>query len=264
MGGRKVIKPILLTLSQDIEQIRLYPIADPHLGDINCNYPKLKATLETIQNDPNGYVILAGDLLNNATKASVSDIYSEKLSPMEQINRGVDTFRPIKEKVVCVATGNHEERTYRQDGIDITRLVSRELGFEDKYREDFSLLFLRFGSNNKHEKGRMMSYSVYVNHGNGGGRKIGGKANRLNDLAMVCDADVFIVGHTHTPMIFKDSFIRTTPGANSAEIVERTYINTTAWLDYGGYGARQAYTPSAVSCPVITLDGRKKQVSVSI
>lgn len=259
-----MIKPITTTLSQDIPYIRIYAIADAHLGEAGCDYKRFKALLDTVQADDLGYVVLAGDLINNATKSSASDIYSERLSPMEQINRVTDILRSIKDKVICCTTGNHEERSYRQDGVDITRLVARELGFEDKYREDFCLAYLRFGNNSKHEKCRMMSYSLYVNHGNGGGRKIGGKANRLNDLAMVCDADVFIVGHTHTPMIFKDSFIRTTPGANSAEIVERTYINTTAWLDYGGYGARQAYTPSAVSCPVITLDGRKKQVSVSI
>lgn len=259
-----MIKPITINLAQDVDEAHIYALADLHLGDTGCNWQRIKAALDRIDADPHALVVLSGDLINNATKSSVSDIYAERLSPMEQITRCTDILRPIKDRVICCVPGNHEERTYRQDGVDITRLVARELGFEDRFRSDFAVIYVRLGRNTTHGNGRQHSYSIYVNHGNGGGRKIGGKANRLNDLAMVCDADIFIVGHTHTPMMFKDSFIRLAPNTDGAVLVERTYINTTAWLEYGGYGARQAYTPAAISCPVITLGGTRKHVSVEI
>ena len=255
-------KPIVITLPEEQTEARIYVLADLHLGDQGCDWDEINRTLDAIADDENAKIILAGDVMNNATKTSVSDVYSESISPMEQLNRAADLLRPVAPKVIACTSGNHEERTYRQDGIDLSRLLSRELKFEDKYRPDFAVIYLRLGHAVKN--GRQHLYSMYVNHGNGGGRKIGGKANRLNDLAMICDADIFVVGHTHTPITFKDRFLRMNPSTNTFCPVERTYVNTTGWLEYRGYGARQGYVPSAVSCPVIKLSGVRKQVRVEL
>lgn len=265
MNGGDWLKPIVCIMPQEIDVLRIYPVADLHIGDANCNYKAVQSLIDAIREDDNARVILGGDILNNATKTSVSDSYSETMSPMEELQTACSMLMPIKDKILCAVTGNHEERSYKQDGVDLMQIIAQQLDFADKYRPDFAYLFLSFGrkARRKSEE-RRQSYTVYVNHGNGGGRKMGGKVNRISDLGSLCDADVFIVGHTHMPVAFKDRYMRSQPCSNSIEFVERTFVNTTAYLEYAGYGARQAYQPSAISCPVITLDGHRRKIDVVI
>lgn len=259
------MKPIKIDLSSELDSIELHPIADLHIGESNCNMGKIKNRIQRIAETPNAYVLLAGDLINNAVKTSISDTYSETMSPMDQLQTVCTLLNPIADRVLCACPGNHCERTYRQDGIDIMRLISRELGFENRYRPDFAYLFISFGLKSRRAaEGRKQSYTVYVNHGSGGGRKIGGKANRLNDLSMICDADIFCIGHTHTPIVFKDSFIRSVGCSSGIELVERVYVNTSAALDYGGYSARQSYQPVSTSAPVIVLSGTERKIDVRL
>ena len=60
------------------------------------------------------------------------------------------------------------------------------------------------------------------------------------------------------------TFLRSETNSNAVYQVERTYINTTAFLNYGSYGARQGFVPSAIAQPVAVLDGRRKSISVQI
>lgn len=259
------MKPIVHKLSSDIDVLEIHALSDWHIGDLSCDYKRIQAEVDHIANTPNAYAILAGDLCNNAVKTSVSDTYSEALRPMEQMRRIVDILTPIKEKILCATGGNHEERTYKQDGIDLTRIICKELGIENNYRPDFCFMFLSFGrKSSRASEGRKQTYTVYVNHGSRGGRKIGGKANALADEAIVCDADVYFQSHTHTPIVFKDAFLRATGCSGGLETVERVFVNTAASLGYGGYGARQCYGVPSNSNPVVYLSGRERRMDVKL
>ena len=78
-------------------------------------------------------------------------------------------------------------------------IVAKQLGIYEKYSKESSFLFVRFGerSNNHKEsngsgKVRKLCYTIYCNHGSGGGRKEGAKAIRLADMASIVDADIYI------------------------------------------------------------------------
>lgn len=92
-----------------------------------------------------------------------------------------------------------------------------QLGIPEKYSPTTALLFIRFGKVTNHHgrKNSRQLYTVYVTHGSGGGRKEGGKVNRLADLASIVDADIFIHAHLHLPLVFKESFFRVS-GSNSS------------------------------------------------
>lgn len=110
--------------------------------------------------------------------------------------------------------------------------------------------------------GRKMMYSIYLTHGSGGGRKEGGKINRLADLATIVDADVYITAHTHLPATFKTGFFRTSASNSSVQYVSKLFVNTAAALDYGGYGDKQGYKPSSKDYPTIILSGTEKKATV--
>lgn len=261
----KRLHVIRVELPKQQNEIEVHVIADVHLSDPNCDIRGVQKHVADIAEKDNAYVILAGDLIDNATRSSIGDIYSAQLSPMEQIQLANKTFAPLKGRILCAVPGNHEERTYRADGIDITWLIANELGAGDRYAPDAALVFVSLGENSRRKsEGRQTTYSIYVNHGNGGGRKIGGKINRLADYAQIVDADVYVCGHTHSPAVFKDCFFRTNASTRSAEPVERLFVNTAAALDYGGYGVRMGYQPASKASPVIYLDGWRKNAGAAM
>ena len=240
-------------------------MADLHLGDAHCDYKGILERIDHIKNTENAYVILDGDLMDTAIASSVGDTYGAGLQPMEQLKYCVKLFEPIKDKILAVLPGNHENRVYRSDGLDITQLMCSQLGLQDRYSPTTALLFIRFGKNTTHGgHGRRQLYTIYVTHGSGGGRKEGGKINRLADLAGIVDADIYVMGHTHMPAILKEGFYRVSGQNSSVGLVDKLFVNTAASLDYGGYGDAQGFKPASKCAPVIYLDGHKREMSAML
>lgn len=262
---------IKLNLPRELTSLDIYPFGDWHEGDKSCDIDLVKKQIARVADAKNAYCILNGDLINNATKASVSDSYAERIPPMEQLELILSLLSPIKDKILSVEDGNHERRTYRQDGIDLSRLIARELGIEERYSQGGNLIFLRFGQMNNGRKesngsGRVRQpcYTIYATHGSGGGRKEGSKAVRLADMASIVDADIYIHGHTHLPLVMKQSFFRTDIQNSSVKPVTKLFVNTAASLDYGGYSESGEYKPNSKDTPVIHLDGTHKFMTATL
>lgn len=258
------MKSIKINLSQDIKAVELHSLSDWHIGDNSCDMALIKAEVEHIKATPNAYCILNGDLCNTALKTSVSDIYSEKLSPMEQLNMCVELLEPIKEKILLITSGNHENRTYKSDGIEIMRLIARQLDCEDRYCGEGGVLFLRFGKTSGRTHERRAKYSIYATHGGGGGRREGGKINRLADLAQIIDVDIYIHAHTHLPLIFKEGYYRVNESNSSIRLVEKLFVNSSATLNYGGYGQIGCFKPISKANPIIYLNGTTHEMTARL
>ncbi len=238
------------------EVIEIHTLSDLHIGDSLCDFKSVLERIEYIRKTPNAYCILDGDLMDTAIASSIGDTYGANLQPMEQLKQCAKIFDPIKEKILAVLPGNHENRVYKSDGIDMTEIMCSQLGIASRYSPTTALLFIRFGRNAEHANRRQL-YTVYVTHGSGGGRREGGKVNRLADLASIVDADIYILAHTHLPLVFKEAFFRTNAGNSSVALVDKLFVNTAASLNYGGYGDRMGYKPASKQSPVIYLAGLK-------
>ena len=258
------MKAVRIDLSKDLDRVEIHTFADLHLGDKSCDVQLIKQRIEEVKNNPNAYCILNGDIINNATKTSISDCYAEELKPMEQIQLFVGLFEPIKDKILAVTNGNHENRTYVREGVDITALCSRQLGIDERYSKEGILIFLRFGEQSKEWHEAPVCYMIYATHGSGGGRKEGGKAIRLADMASIIDADIYIHSHTHLPMIMKEAFYRTDARHSTFALVDKLFINTSSYLNYGGYGQSLEFKPSSKDTPIIYLDGKHKRFTAKL
>lgn len=260
------MKIIKIDLPRELSSIELHIFADEHLGDACCDVKRLMQRIEYVKNTPNAYCILNGDIIDNATRTSIGDIYHQDLTPMNQLERAVELFSPIANKTLCITHGNHENRTYKSEGINLSSLLARQLGLYERYTPTSAVLFIRLGEESRGQKEsngsgrvRKICYTAYVLHGSGGGRKEGGKINRLADMASIIDCDFYIHAHTHLPIIMKQAFFRIDPRNNAVALVDKLFVNTAANLNYGGYGEAQEYKPSSKETPVIYLSGRKKQ-----
>ena len=254
------MKAISYTIGPEFEEIELHILADLHLGDKHCRMEDIQKQIDRIKETKNAFLILNGDIVNWASKTSISDCYAEELTPMEQIKRFSDLFEPVKDKIVAVTQGNHEGRIYRTEGVDLTWIVAKQLGIEDRYSKESAVGFLRVGAYAQpHRHKEPVPYTIFCNHGSGGGRKEGAKAIRLADMASIVDSDIYIHSHTHMPMAFRQSFFRVCLHNQSVQKVDRLFVNTAAALDYGGYGEAQEYKPASTKTPVLRLSGRRKE-----
>lgn len=257
---------IKIDLPRELESVELHTFADEHIGDEHSDIKRVIERIEYVKNTPNAYCILNGDIMDNATKTSIGDTYTQELNPMEQLERAVELFEPIKSKILCITHGNHENRTYKKEGINLSRLIAVQLGIADRYTPTSAVLFIRLGenSNGKREsngsgKKRQICYTLYVLHGSGGGRKEGAKAIRLADMASIIDTDIYIHSHTHLPMVMKQGYHRIDDRNNAVAYVTKLFVNTAANLDYGGYGEAQEFKPTSKDTPIIYLNGTKKE-----
>lgn len=258
------MKPIKIDLSENFKEIHIMPVADYHWADPNSDHDKIRADLDYIRDHDDVFCVLNGDLMDCAIASSIGDTYGASVNPMEELRVCVELFKPIAHKILCVVPGNHENRHYRTNGLDLTELMCRQLGIEDRYSPTTALLFIRFGALDSHQHGRKACYTMYVSHGNGGGRKEGGKIQRLVDLSTIVDADIYLCGHTHLPALLKDSFARPNMGNSSVNLGTRLFVNTSAKLNYGGYGEVGGFKPACTDTPIIHLSGTHKEMRATI
>lgn len=265
------MKVIKIDLPRELSSMELHIFADEHLGDEHCDVKRLLQRIEYVKNTPSAYCILNGDIVDNATRTSIGDVYAQEFNPMEQLKRAVELFEPIKDKILLVTHGNHENRTYKKEGINLSYLVAAQLGLTDRYTPTSAVMFLRFGQHvhgRKEDNGsgeyRKIRYTIYALHGSGGGRKEGAKAIRLADLASIIDTDIYIHSHTHLPMVMKQAFHRIDISNSDVSIVDKLFVNTAANLNYGGYGEAGAFKPSSKDTPVIYLSGTKKSFTARL
>ena len=235
------MKVIKIDLPRELESLELHTFADEHIGDEHSDIKRVMERIEYVKNTPNAYCIMNGDIMDNATKTSIGDTYTQVFNPMEQLARAVELFEPIKDKILCITHGNHENRTYKKEGINLSYLIAKQLGLEDKYTPTSAALFIRFGNGHSSTRNRKVCYTLYVLHGNGGGRKEGAKAIRLADMASIIDTDIYIHSHTHLPMVMKQAFHRIDTANSAVALVDKLFVNTAANLKYGGYGEAQEF-----------------------
>ena len=259
------MKSIKCDLPSDISVLELHTFADEHIRDEHSDIDRIKKRIQYVAEHKNAYCVLNGDILDYASRSSIGDIETREFNIMEQLEKAVEIFVPIKDKILCIQSGNHEARGYRKEGFDISKVIAMQLGISEKYSPTSTLLFVRFGSAAKrHGRDCKMRYTVYCNHGSGGGRKEGAKAIRLADMAGIVDADIYIHSHSHLPMVMKQGFFRADVCNSTVANVTKLFVNTAANLSYGGYGAAQEYKPSSTDTPVIYLDGSRRNMSAKL
>lgn len=258
-------------LGRERRDIKIVLFSDLHIGSNKCRLDLIKEQIETVRKDKNCYAIILGDLINNATKGSVSDIYSEGLPPMEQMKLAVSLFEPIKDKIIAVTSGNHERRTYRDDGIDLMQFFSLQLGLDDIYDYCACCVGVKFGRITCSEGGshnikgaNPATYFIYLSHGDGSsGRLIGSKANNLERRGEIVNADVIVAGHTHQPMVFSTARYEIIRTHCAIKRKETLFVNAGSFLEYESYAEERGMRPSSMRMPIIYLGGTDKYVATA-
>lgn len=233
--------------------INIYPLGDVHIGSKECDLQLLKEWVEMVKNDPFGYVVIVGDMMNMGLRTSKSNVYEEALNPMQQKELCYELLQPIADKILAGCPGNHEHRAVKEVGINPLYDVFCRLRIEDRYRENACFLKLtvgKVGSNNN-------TYGVVLSHGKS-------KKKDLDWTYAVDGADVFISGHTHLGTHQPCGKIRMDLSHDRVKTVPYQHIVVLPFQQYGGYALRDKYHPCALGqFQRVQFDGSTKRIGYS-
>ena len=96
---------------------QLMVLGDTHIGDELCDLELIKDTIDYVKKTKDCYVILNGDLINNALKTSKSDSYKEQMTIEEEQDLLIDLLKPIKDKILSRL--NHTPINIEDFSIDL-------------------------------------------------------------------------------------------------------------------------------------------------
>lgn len=177
--------------------IRVVPLFDVHYGQRGHRHEKFLSYLRWIEETPNIYVVVGGDLMENALDDNRGMSYDQDENPMSQLETMVKLLAPIAHKIILMTPGNHEWRTYKRAGIDPMAVIARELNVP--YFSGPALVDVL-------AKG--YRWTIHVFHGRTGSQTKGGKLNAAGRPRRFTGmVHFYLSGHTHDPMVNSETII---------------------------------------------------------
>lgn len=198
-----LVYPIYLKSRTDVVKIK--PIMDVHYG---AKTSDLKAFKEYIKDrDEHTYFFTNGDLWDSIYfkdkrfKPSGHDNTDEE-SPIDiEVNEMVKLLSPIKDRLICIGHGNHEETIVKNCHTNMSKRLADGLGVPFLGYSFWFRLLIRRGKEPEGDTVRSVDTSkvdFFCSHGFGGGtRTEGGSVTKYSKFADRFLCDVFVVGHDH-------------------------------------------------------------------
>jgi len=244
--------------------LKIYAVADLHVGSrefMECVWSDFCAR---VLREPDSRLIIVGDMMNNALKNSRSNVYEETMRPREQKAWLIEQLRPLRDRILALTPGNHENRSVREADDNPLYDVACKLDLEDFYRDSACFLILRFGE--KDGNGLLNpTYTVCATHGIGGGYLTGAAVNRNERFAYAFDGlDLLVVAHSHKPWVTQPGKIVFDAHNRRVSIKPFKVAVATAWQEYGGYALRKQMLPAPHADQEIILRGDRKEIRVTM
>jgi hypothetical protein len=259
-------------LSSKFTEVIIIPLSDIHYGNPMFSKHHLQRAIDLILSKPNHYTILNGDLCECVLKSSKGDVYSQEFSPQAQRDYIIEALMPLKSRILGLTQGNHEERIYREAGIDICADMAKAWGCW--YGPEEILLRVSFGGGNSRHQENPFSFYIHATHGYGGARTKGAKNVKVERQSHQVHADCYLQSHDHDASVQAGVYLM--PHMRSYErdgftigsmiAIDKKLVKTGAFLKRGGYGARKGYDPVSLGLVHIKLQsgGGRPQVRVEM
>lgn len=214
-------------------------IGDFHLGSGNFSLGQYLEYINYVLQHPEIMVVLMGDLIEMGGLSSYG-ASEEKVGAIQLLDV-VRLLEPIKDRVILMLEGNHEERFWRATkGTDsITKSVADALRIKPLLPgpERGQLFVIKIGN---------QKYSIYAIHGSTGSTTY--KATQLSKMFSNIHTSLAVHGHNH--QIFKDH--RTYYGVRELNDKFYTSVHEQYWLTTGCFVKNLGYAESK-SMPVTKI-----------
>lgn len=221
------------------------PLYDVHYGHHAHRSEKFLSYVQWIANTPNVYAILGGDLMENALDDGRGMSYDQNVNPQSQLDEMTKILSPIAHKILVSVPGNHEARTEKKVGIDVTQILAERL----KIPYFCGPVFLDVLANG-------YRWSFYVQHGNTFSRTKGGKMNAAaRPKTFTGLVHFFVSGHVHDKNVGSETLLIQDPVNCRLTQVEQWFVVAQSFLGwYKTYAYRAGWQPPAPGGVAIELD----------
>ena len=216
-------------------QLIVVPIFDVHLGHKSYREEKFLSYIRWIKENPNIFVILGGDLMENALDDGRGMGY-DSTAPKTQYDELIDKLSPIAHKILCSTPGNHERRTYNRSGFEPSEFICDKL----------KIPYVSGPINMKVASGGY-DWTFYIHHGKGNSQTKGGKLNSAQRPHTFVDFINFnISGHVHDLMCDPETVIRWDMEHMCLKFSTRWTVIVPGFLDWkDSYAYRGEMKPAA-------------------
>lgn len=272
------------------DTIKIWNIADIHLGNKACEKDRLARDIATIKNDPYSFWIGGGDYadyIGYEDKRFDPQSVDQTLSIMDLGDLGYvltrrvrDLFEPIKDKCLGLIYGNHEEKYMKNNtSMELHNWLCTELGVRNLgYSAFVDIVFWRRAGGQLpklgykapgRNDGSRFQQRLYIHHGAGGATTPGGKINRLIKFMDSFEADVYMVGHVHDQLMIKRPVLMCNQQCDDIQervrigMISGAYLKTYA-QDTTGYGEMKGFAPVPLGAVYIEIVPDKKEVYARI
>lgn len=244
-----------------VEGGKLQPVSlfsDLHYGHASHNDGVRKRAVAFAKR--NGSLCIGvGDWLEAGTKSSIgAGVYEQAINPQDQVDMLINEFYPIREQFVALLSGNHDDRVYRESGIDVMKNIARELHIP--YFPDEAWLFI--SAQDEHRT--LASYSLYVNHSRVTGKTPENIVNTIKRDWASRQADIRVKGHDHNVGVYPDYVEVADPHHRSIASKKNWIVLSGSCLNYqSSYAAKRPYKPIIAGQVVLYLDMRREKHDVT-
>jgi len=240
----------------DLEKATLVLMGDEHIGNRHYNEAFHRQNLDWILETQNP-IVLMGDELETATRDSVgAGVYEQQEIVEQQLEHFYDLYRPLAKDglIKGIHPGNHEQRLWKTSGVNITKIMAKELGI--KYLGWGKLHYIKVGD---------QGYTMYTTHGASGARLPHTKMKAAIDLANMVDAEIYAAGHVHQLAHHTRVFYKANLRNKTVQELNKHFILTGSYLTHwGSYGHVKNYEPMKSGSPKVKLSGLEHRIRVSI
>lgn len=245
----------------DFNSIEIYPISDLHVGSKEFNEAQFQKLVREILAEPNRFVVIAGDIVDNGVKSSVTSPYDAVMQPREQRQYAAELLMPLKSRILAICSGNHEYRSIKDTDTDPAELIAERLDLAHLFKPDIAFVKLDLGN---HISGcvRNPKYCIAVTHGAGGGMMLGAGLSKSEPFALALGVDLMITGHSHRPGTAPSVRMECDMQKGVMVMREVRIMIATGWLDYGGYPSRKMLKPVPIKPNKAILNGKEFGIQV--
>lgn len=220
-------------LDVDAPRIKVIPVFDAHYGHHAHRNDKFLDTLNYIKNTPGVFAICGGDLVENALDDGRGFSYEQTINPRQQWQDMTEMLAPLADKILMMHPGNHEKRTSKKAGVEITEYMAKQLNVP--YFAHPARMRLKW---------QEQSWGFRVFHGKSAAGTPGGRVNAASKPRIFHDFVEFIVsGHVHEALVSSQTCITENKTNFDLEMKSQFVVVANPYLGYWNTYAHEADYP---------------------
>lgn len=227
---------------------------DWHLGNEAHAINPFNAYLKLILDNPHLRVILTGDYFEYSSKTQ--HISDEIMDIDDQLDLFVKILRKIKDQVIAILPGNHDDRLAKYTG---RRRYLQALAEQAGIDVDETYVGLPQRGVSVFIKAGSMNYSAYGTHGSTGAWR--NKNTQLKRMAVSRRHTLLFMGHVHQVLWEPELYIE--PSVDGSNLVRLQYwLATGGFLKDASYAEAKSYPVSLVGAPIVRFFATKNDLDM--